>query len=363
MADIDSKRLRGGNQSTTELSERFVRFAKTECRGSSALYERLALSISEDDELLDLASHSAHRPVPNLFFAAIHYLLLKGEGPTLAAFYPDTNPDFDRDRDPLPKFREFCLQHGEIIKDILGTRLVQTNEVQRSVLLLPAFQLVASRTQKPLAIVEIGTSAGLNLRWDRYSYDYGNGVRCGDKESKVKLVCELRGRLSPSINRQLPNVTFRVGIDLHPINIARDDEVLWLKALIWPEHKNRMRLLDSAIRIAREWPIRIIMGDALEALPEIVQSSRPDSTLCIVSTFTLNQFSKESREKLEQLLTHEAAKRELCLVSVEYAVNPTRVYPELRLVNFSGKTRRDEVLANCEPHGEWLEWLLSDTDS
>jgi hypothetical protein len=339
-----------------ELSQRFKRFAEFECHNSSPLYEKLSLGISKDQELLKLSSRSLHGPVPNLFLAAVHYLLLKGNDHTLSGFYPDIESEHDQDHDPYPHFRAFCLENSGAIDDILRTRLVQTNEVQRSALLLPAFQFLASQTKRPLALVEIGTSAGLNLLWDRYAYDYGNGRICGDKNSEVKLECELRGELPPTLSHKLPETKFRVGLDLSPLNVNNEDDMLWLKALVWPEHKKRMALLESAVRIAQKHPLRLLKGDALEVLPDVLQTSPTDCTVCIVSTFTLNQFSKESHEKLGLLLT-EAPKKELYFVYAEYVEYSPGAYPELHAVLRRGIQREDKRLAKCEPHGEWLEWL------
>lgn len=95
------------------FARRFQRFAETECRGVSPLYEHLALAIAADEEILALAAHATkEQPVPNLFLVAVPYLL-------------------------------------------------------------PAFALVAALANKrPLTLIEIGTSAGLNLMWDHYGYRY-----------------------------------------------------------------------------------------------------------------------------------------------------------------------------------------------
>lgn len=338
-----------------ELSQRFKRFAEIECHNSSSLYEKLSLRISEDRELLKIASRSPHGPVPNLFLAAVRYLLFRESGHPLSGFYPDARPQSDQEHDPFPQFRQFCLDHRKAVEGILRTRLVQTNEVQRSSLLMPAFQFVASRTGRPLALIEIGTTAGLNLLWDAYAYSYGDGQIYGDSGSGVKIECELRGKLSPPLRHELPETNFRVGIDLNPLDVNNADDVLWLKALVWPEHKKRMQLLESAVRLARRHPLKLVKGDALEKIPDVLWAVPTDATPCLVSTFTLNQFSKESREKLGSILSQEAAKRKLWFVYAEYVDYGKP--PELHAVLSRGAQREDKCLAKCEPHGEWLEWL------
>lgn len=344
-------------ETTGELSQRFKRFASLECHGSSPLYEKLSLGISRDRELLQLASHSRHGPIPNLFLATVHFLLLKENKHALRSFYPDLESECNREDDPYGAFRAFCLENRGRIETILETRMVQTNEVQRSAVLMPAFQLIARATEKPLALIEIGTSAGLNLLWDKFGYDYGVGEVIGDLNSEVRIRCELRAALAFNLNPELPATCFRVGIDLNPLDTNNEEDRLWLKALIWPEHIERMHLLEAAMNIARRNPPRLVRGDALEILPNALSQSPMDSIPCVVSTFTLNQFSSESREKLELLLTQEAKRRELHFVYIEYVTYSPGIHPELHAVLRTGDKRQDRLLGKCEPHGEWLEWL------
>lgn len=96
--------------------------------------------------------------------------------------------------------------------ELIATRTVQTNEVRRSALLLPAFVLVSREAQgRPLYLLEIGAAAGLNLLWDRYGYHYGNGLRSGDMSSPVQISCSLRGALTPPVPATLPKVGRRRG--------------------------------------------------------------------------------------------------------------------------------------------------------
>lgn len=353
-----SARFNLSSAQIAELSGRFRRFAELECRNSSPLYENVSLGISRDEDLLRLAANSSHRPIPNLFLATVHYLLLKEASRSpLSAFYADMEPNVDKRTDPMPRFREFCLENSDAIKEILRTRLVQTNEVQRCAFLLPALQFVSSKTAKPLALVEIGAAAGLNLLWDKYSYDYGNGTIYGDRSSRVRIDCELRGKLTPPFSRELPQTTFRVGIDLNPLDVNNEDDVLWLKALIWPEHSNRTQLLEAAIKETRNHQSKLIKGDALNSLPNALEECPAESSACLISMFTLNQFSAEAKEELQDWLAEASKSRELWFVYVEVASKDSR-FPEVRTVLCNGKRGEDYLLGIGEPHGEWLEWLM-----
>ena len=330
------------------LARRFERFAQRECQ-TSPLYERLALGIARDPELLALAGHTrAGQPAPNLFLGVVHFLWLRGVQHPMASFYPSL----------YPSFRAFCLDHREEIRALLSTRIVQTNEVRRCACLLPTFGLVARKAGgRPLAVVEIGASAGLNLLWDRYGYDYGVGRQYGDAQSSVQLACTLRGDRCPPIPPVLPRVATRVGLDLTPIDVRDPDAVLWLRALVWPDEVGRAELLQRALQIAQRDPPRLIAGNALDLLPAVLATIPDDQTLCVFHTHTLNQFPPEARERLSCLLAEQGAKRDLFRVSIEWL---GREHPRLELVSFEGGVQTEQLLAYCSHHGEWLAWLAAD---
>lgn len=336
------------------LARHFEGFAAHAGQNASPLYERVSLAISSDAEMLALAAHAASGPVPNLFFGAVHFLLLQGAEHPLAAFYPTMTKMPRIDVDPYPAFRAFCFEHAEEIQHLLQTRRVQTNEVGRCSVLLPAFGIVADG--RPLTLVEIGASAGLNLLWDRYGYDYGIGRNCGDPGSPVQLSCALRGNRQPPIPEIFPKVAARLGIDLQPIDVHDSTAIDWLRALIWPEHTARVELLQCAVEVARHASPEILAGDALDLLPSIMTSVREETVLCIFHSFTLNQFSSEERKQLAGLLDEYGIKRDLHCISI---ADFTLEYPQLTLLSYQDGVKTERLLANCSSHGLWLEWLES----
>jgi hypothetical protein len=250
------------NLSLTTLAQRFQRFAQRECH-VSPLYARLALGIAEDPEVLAIAAPARPgQPRPNLFLAAVHFLLLQGVSHPLAGFYPSLAAAPAPTADPYPSFRAFCLGHAEALRQLIATRLVQTNEVRRCACLLPGFALVARRGKhRPLALVEIGASAGLNLLWDRYGYEYSAGRRCGDENSPVQLSCSVRRKACPPLPTAWPAVASRVGLELNPLDVRDADAVLWLRALLWPDEAGRAEMLAGAVHIAQQAPPRLLGGD------------------------------------------------------------------------------------------------------
>ncbi|HUP27753.1 MAG TPA: DUF2332 domain-containing protein, partial [Chloroflexia bacterium] len=205
-----------------KLEQSFRRFAAEEFHGYTPLYEALARDIADDRDLLQaLFAEVGHRPVVVLLLlGSVHFLLLKSPNDPLASYYPSITEHSQPPGEAYPDFRAFCLKHLGEIKAMLRDRRVQTNEVQRCACLLPCFGLVSSRSGgKPLAMVEIGTSAGLHLLWDRYRYDYGEGHIYGSPASSVLIKCELRGEERVPLPDLLPYVSMRTGIDLNPLDV------------------------------------------------------------------------------------------------------------------------------------------------
>jgi len=345
------------------IAESFANSAVHEFRGSSPLYEKLAMGISEDKELLSLASNALSKPVPMIFLAAIHYLLLNDPAKPLAQFYPDVTPVSSiGEDDPYPLFRDFCCEHRNKIKDIISTYHVQTNEVRRCACLLPAFGIVAQEAKSlPLTFVEIGASAGLNLLWDNYGYDYGDGLLYGDRASPVRLICTLRGDRRPPLSEKFPQIAARIGIDLHPIDVRDASAVNWLRAFIWPEHSSRFYLLHRAIEIARNNPPELRKGDVLELLPGVMKIVPPDSALCLFHTFVSNQMSPETRNALARLVADYGSKRNIWCISID--LSDEYKYPRLELLSYIDGVECYRHLANCSGHSRWLEWLEPERES
>ncbi len=337
-----------------KVSERFQHFVTQET-ASSPLYSRLSLAVAADPAILSIAARARPgQPLPNMLFGAVHYLLLQDASDPLAAFYPDLNSEPNPPENVYPYFRAFCLANQPAIEELLETRLVQTNEVQRCVCLMPLFGVVARSAGTELALVEIGTSAGLNLLWDRYGYDYNAGGQYGDLASSLILEGILRGSRQPPFPASWPEIKSRVGLDLNPLQLDNPADMLWLRALIWPEHLKRAGRLETAIRLAQANRPEIIAGNALDTLPAVLQNTSPEATLCLFHSFTLNQFSPQMRQSLWSLLADFSRQRKIYVISFE---SQREGFPQLSLTQLDNGQATDQVLARADPHGSWLEWL------
>jgi hypothetical protein len=325
---------------------------------SSPLYGHLLLAVADDPELLALAGAARRdQPAGLLLLAAVHYLLLRNEGPMppIAGFYPDIAGGVARTGDPVPAFREFCLEHRDMIRVLVAARRVQTNEVGRSAYLLPAFALASEMARGiPLALVEVGASAGLNLLFDRYAYDYGDGVVRGDAASTVRISCSLRGEAIPPLANAMPEVASRVGVDLDPVDVRDSDAHLWQRALIWPEHTTRAENLRHALQIAQESPPPVVAGDALALLPGILDSIPQDAVPCVFHTHAVYQFAPQDRDHLYALLVERSALRGLL---VRIGMEPLEArHSVLSFSIYRHSHAAEQRLADCDYHGAWLTW-------
>ena len=160
-----------------ELAKRFRAFAQVTGK-ASPLYAQLSVAIANDPELLGLLhAGPEQQQIPVLLFAAVHDLLLRGKGEELAAFYPNLSKAVPDD-DPTPVFRRVALANADTLRATIATRNTQTNEVGRCSYFLPAFGIVGHEVG-PIAHLDVGASAGLNLSWPLYSYEYNPGGTIG----------------------------------------------------------------------------------------------------------------------------------------------------------------------------------------
>lgn len=366
-------------------------------RGTSPLYETLASDVASDPELLSLAEHvPPDRSPVHVFFAAVHSLLLGGGGTTnaaddpLAAYYPTCVGDGEAAREPdeeaFERLQAFCAAHRDELVELLRTRRTQTNAVRRCTALFPAFEYVSRQVdRRPLALVEVGPSAGLNLCWDRYGYEYereesaiGGGGRAsvptvyGDPSSPARLSATLRGDIAPPLPEDpasVPPLASCVGLDLNPLDVTDADDVTWLLGLVWPEHTDRHELLRSAIDVAREDPPQLRAGDALGLLEDAVEAVPEETPVCIFDTQVRYQFDEAMDERYRELIRDVGRDRELHWLSGHEAVGDAEsgLWLNHATVESGGSGRSSGAaelvetrLAAYQQHGRWLEWVASE---
>jgi hypothetical protein len=239
---------------------------------TSPLYRSLSRTVAASERLLDLACLGRPGQYPTfLFFGAVHLLLLGGAEHPLARYYPSVADGRALPAsDAGPELLSFCEQFSGELAPIISTRLVQTSHVQRSLGLRLGLSLIAAEIPGPAHLIEVGASAGLNLRFDRYGYQV-SGRRFGDPASPVQLKATAHGPAAlPDLDR-LPPLASVLGVDLNPVNAAEPDARAWLEALVWPENQRQRELLGAALAVAAADPPPILAGDAIDALPGIAR--------------------------------------------------------------------------------------------
>jgi hypothetical protein len=252
---------------------KYAEFAAREAHGVSPAYERLSLAVSRDDEVLALLD--ALPPIkrqPNLLFGVVRFL----GGPV---------------EDPAA-FHDYTVENWPAIEAEMRTRATQTNEAGRCAVLLP----VLAALPQPLALLEVGASAGLCLYPDRYAYRYGDHM-IGSGEPVLE--CVATGMAPPA---RVPDVVWRAGLDLNPLDVTDPADVAWLDALIWPEHAHRRARLQAAAAVAAADPPLLMRGDMVDDLPALAAQAPAGATLVVFHTSVMYQVPAPRREAFAEVV-------------------------------------------------------------
>jgi hypothetical protein len=268
---------------------------------------------------------------------AVHRLVLDETLADLARHYPSTGGEGDLHA-TWPLFRQALIDHIDDIRKLLANGC-QTNEVGRSAALLGGFLDVAHRTNLPLRILEIGASAGLNLRWDRYRYESAEGA-WGEPSAHVRFTHSFD--VPPPMNR-FADVVERKGCDLHPIDPTTDEGALALRSFVWADQLGRLAQLDGAIEVAREMPVEVEQIDAGAFLERELARPRRDVATVVYHSVFMQYVDEPGRQRIKSAI--EAAR-------VFYLrMEPGEETFEIRL--------DDELLGTCRAHGTGVRWLVS----
>jgi len=209
-------------------------------------------------------------------------------------------------------------------------------------------------TKKPLALIEIGTSAGLQLLVDKYKYSYGTEQNYGFENSGVHISAEIRGDYTPLNQLSNFNVASRIGIDLHINDVSDEEDYLWLKSLIWPEHQERRELFEKAACYVRNNPLKLIEGDGVELLQSISKDIPDNRTICVFHTHVANQMPNETKERLLLNIKTIGEKRDI--FHLYNNIQDRDLHLDYYL---NGKESLNKI-AETEGHGRWFTWLMPD---
>ena len=312
-----------------QIAEEYRVFARQEARGRSLAYESLAESVAGDAALVSfVASLPYAKRQPNLLFAAARYLLGAAPG--------------------LLQLRDLVSGSRAELTEVMLSHRTQTNEPARCATLLPAL----AQLPQPLALIEVGASAGLTLLVDRYSYDYAGYRLTGHDPDAPILRCEPRGPvpLPPAV----PGVAWRAGLDLNPLDVNNAADMRWLSCLVWPGEGDRQERLALAIAAARRDPPVVHRGDLLTDLPALAAQAPADATLVIYHTSVLTYVAPGERWRFFTAV----AGLEAAWLSNEVPGTVPDVDSAARAESAAVLIRDGRTpLAHTDPHGTWLRWL------
>jgi hypothetical protein len=294
---------------------------------------------------------------------------------------------------PYREFRAFLDGRWAEVSEIVLSRSTQTNEAGRCATLLPSLAQISAVEGRPLALIEVGASAGLALFPDRYGYEFvgaradGNHAESGagpasagpaeaSETRTTRLVpagsvpgtfpvlrCVTSGPVP--LPAAIPKVAWRAGIDLNPLDVSNPDDVAWLEALVWPEQEFRLERLRQAIAIAQERPPLLVAGDLNEHLVELAGRAPADAALVVFHSAVMGYLDAGGRSRFRRTMADLAAARGCHWLSNEghtviAQADGSNVVPEMDNTRLRGRfllLQDGQPTAITGPHGQSLEWL------
>jgi hypothetical protein len=345
-----------------EAFERQVAWCREPAPFTARLLDRSLRWLRGDAEVLAafcaLAEDPLSAAVPLRWAGALHHLALRGISPWAALWPPAPGAETLSDTELDAAVRQAWSSQRSSVQAALA-RPPQTNEVQRSAALLPGLLYVAAATARPLALLEIGASAGLNLWPERHRYAYG-AWSWGHPASVLELRADWRGPVPAAVAFPLA-VTGRAACDATPIDLLKADEALRLRSFVWPEQGERLLRLETAQKAVVPWmaaesvvvraePAASFAGREL-ALP------RPGTTTVLMHSVVWQYLPAEQQAAISAAVAaaaaHATADAPLAWLRLE---PPAPDLPmELRCTLWPGGV--DHRLALAHAHGAWIEWL------
>jgi hypothetical protein len=327
-------------------------------RLGSPLYADLMLRAAGDVEaggpVWDvLAGHEwdAHESMLQLRFAgAVHRLVLSGRAPSLAARYPSAGGEGSPYETWLA-FRDTVAERAHELRELVELP-VQTNEVGRSRALAPAFMVAAAETGLPLRLLEVGSSAGLNLRWDHFHYE-ADGWSAGEPGSPVNFAGYFDGAAPPV--SEPARVAERLGCDPSPVDPATPEGGLTLRSYLWPDQLDRLRLLEAALEVARRVPARVERARASDWLGDRLREAAEGACSIVFHSIVMQYVPEDERHRIDELLAEAGARASEHAPLARLELEPAGEHAEVRLTLWPGGEKR--VLAHAGYHGAPVEWL------
>ncbi|MEO6744364.1 MAG: DUF2332 family protein [Caldimonas sp.] len=295
--------------------------------------------------------------VPLRLCGALRALALAGNLP-LAGLYPPAARTLDREA--LVRELNVALGTSRLFLERMLEQPPQTNEIGRSAVLLGGFAEIAQSTRLPLALLEIGASAGLNLHWDRYRFDLGD-VAWGDPQSPVRIRSQWRGVL-PQLPKTI-RVTSRAGCDKAPLDPRLEADRRNLLAYVWPEQLERVARLSAALDLAQANAFAIDRADAAEWVDRHLARRSAGETTVVYHSIVWQYLAEATQQAVRTAISNagRSATDDAPLAWLAFELGAEGQPPTLTLTQWPGGARR--MLAKAHPHGAWVEWFPQTLES
>ena len=317
------------------LSERYIRFAEDEAQGRSPLYEALARGVAHDPEVIEfLSALPPAKQQPNLLFAAVRSL----EG---------ISEDFNH-------FRSRLLGNAEAVRSVMLARSTQTNEPARCAVLLP----ILAQLPQPLALIEVGASAGLCLLPDFYGYDFGSRVIRPEAEDGTSPLFRCIASRETPVPTKMPQIVWRAGLDLNPLDAADPEQSSWLEMLVWPERTERLDGLRGALRVAAARKPRVIKGNLnSDVLAALCREAPANATLVVFHTAVLAYvLDQKDRRAFADTVTS-LCPYWICNESPRVMPDRSEGIDQPSQAGWFLLSVNRKPVAWTEPHGAAIEWI------
>lgn len=336
---------------------------------NSALLTAAAQDLEAGGPVADLLAPWAGADLKKTFDDAValrlvgglHDLVLDGAAPALAATYPTPERPGDPDAAWTAALAAMT-QHRDRLADFLSHE-PQTNEVRRAICLAPGFLTLARETGLPIRAFEVGASAGLNLNWDRFHYDFGP-AQWGDADAKVRLDTDWTGPAPPT-DAQV-RVIERAACDRRPIDLRDPAERRRLLAYVWPDQIDRLARIRAAVDLALELGVQVEAADAV-AWTSAHAAPRAGAVTCLYHSVFWQYMPPQSQAAMTRTLEALGARATADAPFAWLRMEPGPVGsggfdpPKPNLVGMQvlltlwpgGETRH---LGDAHPHGALVAW-------
>jgi hypothetical protein len=284
------------------------------------------------------------------FAGSLHALVLSGASPALARTYPGAGIEIDRATLWSAVVLALDTHEAAVLRFLDSPP--QTNEVARCAVLLGGFSAIARQTGRPLALLEIGASAGLNLHWDDYGYDFVK-ASWGPAKAPLRLAPEWRGPL-PALGPV--EVRARQGCDRRPLDPSDANDRLRLRAYVWADQGARLQRLERALDHVARHGTRIEQADAADWLEARLAARPVGLTTALFHSIVWQYLPRDVRQGMVAALERAGGAADAGTPLAWLRMEPSRGHDhaDLRLTIWPGAC--EQLLADADFHGRWVSW-------